>query len=117
MRKTVAALTLAIAGALAAPAHGHPQGHDGPSSITPLAARSLSDQVVKEMVQRKIVPESWLKVAASSTDLRVRNGEPEYVTVYRNEAVADPARRALYVIFSAYGQYLAANHTPPEAAR
>jgi hypothetical protein len=111
MRTIVATLVCLLAGSFAAPAFGHPEGHDEPSYVTPLTAKSLSDQVVKQMVERKIVPESWLKAAAKSPDVRVRNGEPEYVTVYRNAAIADPAKQTLYVIFSVYGQYLGASHT------
>lgn len=113
MKKLTFALGLVVSAALPMPAAAHPNhDHDTPQTpITGEQARSQSKAVVAKMAQMKIVPESWLAIEPETSELRTRDGSDEWVTVFKNPAIADTEKRVLYVVFSDVGEYIAANFT------
>lgn len=115
MKTLLFTLALVVTAALPMPAAAHPNhDHDQETPQTPITgeqARSQSKAVIAKMAQMKIVPESWLAIEPATSELRTRDGSDEWVTVFKNPAIADTEKRVLYVVFSDVGEYIAANYT------
>ena len=75
------------------------------------AASTAAQGVIGTMITRRVVAPSWRGLPAVRTELQTRGNTRRWVVTFRNDRVADRARRTLYVIFSESGDYLAANHT------
>jgi hypothetical protein len=104
------ALVLAFA-LIAFPAAAHP-GHDMDAELSPRQlANSSAMYTVNTMVARGILDESWRGAEPVSLELRDRNRASEWVATFRNNAIANPAQRTLYVIMTPMGEYIAANYT------
>jgi hypothetical protein len=104
-------LALAVTFAAATPAGAHPD-HDMYMQENPrLMALGSASYVVEQMVEREAIPESWRGIEPSSALLRQRNGATEWVVTFRNEAIANPNQRTLYVMLTQTGVYIAANYT------
>lgn len=89
---------------------GHGEGH----SYTPVdqeTATANAVKIVAALVERKKLEESWAFVKASSVEKRTFNDNPEWVAVFVNDKIADPAKQKLYIFLTLGGDYIAANHT------
>lgn len=107
-----AVLALGLA-APAFPAFAHPGGHEEDEvTVGRAEAERKAKAVVGTMVTRGILDAGWNAIAPASADLKEgRTGGIEWVVVFKNPKVTDPAKQTLYVFLSASGIYLAANHT------
>jgi hypothetical protein len=104
-------LAIALAFFVAAPALAHPE-HDMVEQENPrLLALNSASYVVGRMIERNAIPASWASIEPTSALLRQRNGADEWVVTFRNDAIANPAERTLYVMLTYSGVYIAANYT------
>jgi hypothetical protein len=104
-------LAIAFATASAAPVFAHPD-HDMVEPENPRqVALTSADHIVDRLIERGAVDASWGTVQPSDALLRQRNGANEWVVTFRNDAMANPDQRVLYVMLSYSGVYLAANYT------
>ena len=93
-----------------APAIAHPEDEmAGRYERAPSTAELANEAVVKLVAQSKL-PTSWTKARAVKTATRTRKGAEQYVVTFRNDAIRQPAKRMLYVIISADGKFVSANH-------
>lgn len=106
------ALIVALALGAAAPAVAHPEGH-GPQVMTvdKSVAEARAKSVVRTLIDRDTVEASWATINPTSAQLRAGRDGLEWVVLFENPKVRDPAKRKLYVFLTADGGYLAANHT------
>ena len=88
--------------------HGHGHAHAAVSQEQAVANATL---LVQELVEQGHVENSWLPVQAESSEQKVFEGAPEWVVVFKNEAVADTAEQTLYVFLTMAGEIIAANYT------
>lgn len=98
--------------AVAGGAHDHGHGHS--HSNTPVnqeTAKTNAIKIVASFTQRKKLDGSWSSVAASSVEKKVFKGNPEWVVVFVNDKISDPAKKKLYVFLTLDGDYIAANHS------
>ncbi len=104
-------IAVALACASATPAFAHPDHDefvvDDPRGV---AIESATD-VKGRLIERGAIPASWGAIEANGATVRQRGGANEWVVTFRNDAVADPSQRVLYVMLSYSGVYIAANFT------
>jgi hypothetical protein len=109
MRVLFAAVALALSAM--SPAYAHPD-HDMFQSENPrLMAVTSAMSVVDRLVERGAVDASWRGREPISANLRQRNDATEWVVAFRNDAIANPDQRTLYVMLTQGGVYLAANYS------
>jgi len=93
---------------------GHDHGHGHSHSQTPAnqeTATANATKVVAAFVNRNKLDKSWASVKASSAEKKVFKGRPEWVIVFVNKKITDPAKQKLYVFLTLGGDYIAANHS------
>jgi hypothetical protein len=110
MRRWFFILTL-FASALASPVLAHPEDEDWRMRNPQVMAMTNADFIVQRLIRSSVIDPSWSGITPSSAQTRQRNGAYEWVVIYRNPTVADPAQRVLYVMLSMSGDYIAANYT------
>jgi len=94
----------------AAPAVAHPEDEmAGRYQRAPSTAELAREAVIKLVSQSKLAT-SWTKARAVNTSTRTRKGAEQYVVTFRNDAIRHPAKRMLYVIMTADGRFVSANH-------
>ena len=106
-------LAAALAAVFAAPALAHPD-HDAPgrplSDGAEVSAKART--MIDTMIERKVLDASWRGATPRKVEYRTPNGRsPEWVVTFANPKATDTTKRALYVMFNPWGDYLAANHT------
>lgn len=110
MRNFLTCLAGATFALSAAPANAHPEDEmAGRYERAPSTAELANEAVVKLVAQSKLAT-SWTKARAVKTVTRTRKGAEQYVVTFRNDAIRQPAKRMLYVIISADGKFVSANH-------
>lgn len=92
--------TSAIAGS------GH--SHD---PITKEQASAMAAKKRDQLVQSGKLDKNWNGVAVSAVEQKTFAKGPEWVVTFRNDAIADPAQRTLYIFYALDGHYLASNFT------
>jgi hypothetical protein len=88
--------------AFAGPGHSH-------APVTQEVAAKMAAKKRDQLVQSGKLDKSWSGVAASSIEQKTFAKGPEWVITFRNDTVADQAKRTLYVFYSLDGHYLASN--------
>ncbi len=111
MMKRIALLALALLLAAPVSAIAHPEDEMFVQRNPQLMAASSADYVVETMITRGVIEASWRNLSPGSVVQRQRNGATEWVVTYRNDAIANPAQRTLYVMLTPAGDYIAANYT------
>ncbi len=94
----------ATATVLAGPGHSH----------APVAKEAVAGMAVEkrdQLVKSGKLDKSWSGVAISNIEQKAYAKGPEWVVTFRNDAVADPAKRTLYMFYALDGHYLASNFT------
>jgi Family of unknown function (DUF6488) len=86
--------------------HGHSHAHTPVNQVT---AKANATKIVVALTQRKKLDESWASITASSVEKKVFKGNPEWVVIFNNDKIADPAKQKLYVFLTLGGDYIAAN--------
>ena len=95
-------LTMISATAFAGAGHSH-------APVTKEAVAGMAAEKRDQLVQSGKLDKVWSGVAVSSTEQKTFAKGPEWVVTFRNNAVADPAKRTLYMFYSLDGHYLASN--------
>lgn len=102
----IVSLFIAAMPAYAGSGHGH--SHD---AITQDAAMEMATKKLEELVAAGKLDKSWSGVAAKGAEQKAFAKGPEWVVTFVNPAVADEAKRTLYIFYALDGHYLAANFT------
>ncbi|CAA7611929.1 DUF6488 family protein [Magnetospirillum sp. UT-4] len=76
-------------------------------AATPAAAMDVKTRLIQEGK----IDFTWAMVEPAKADQIDNNGEKEWLVAFHTPAVADPAKRTLYIFFTIEGMYLAANYT------
>ncbi len=96
--------------AVAGSGHDHGHSHAQAPASKETAERNAEKSISSLVVSGKI-DKTWESAIASSSEKKDYNGRSEWVVVFINEKIADPARKKLYVFLTLAGEYIAANHT------
>lgn len=91
---------------------GHDHGHSheqAPASKD--AAEKNSEKAIASLVTTGEIDKTWESVTASSSEKKDYSGRSEWVVIFINEKIADPAKKKIYVFLTLGGEYIAANHT------
>ena len=94
--------TMASTAAFAGPGHSH----------APVTQEAVAEMAVKkrdQLVSAKKLDRSWSGAAVSGIEQKTFAKGPEWVISFRNDVVADQARRTLYMFYALDGHFLAAN--------
>lgn len=110
MRKlfaSVAAISVALtsSAAVAHPGNLFDEEYERAPTIPELA----KDAIYKLISQSKL-PASWASAKFVSSTERTTAGAKQLVLVFRNDAIRIPATKSLYVVMTAGGQFVSANH-------
>lgn len=95
-------LTMISTAVFAGPGHSH-------EPVSKEVAAGMAAEKRDQLVQSGKLDKVWSGVAVSSTEQKTFAKGPEWVITFRNNAVADPAKRTLYLFYSLDGHYLASN--------
>ena len=109
MRFALVALA-AAAGSLTVPAIAHPGGHDDQYRSERRPITEIAQESVVKLVTQATLPASWSKAKVVKSELRTRAGAQQWVVTFQNLAERNRAKRLLYVIMSADGRFVSANH-------
>ncbi|MDH3979042.1 MAG: DUF6488 family protein [Gammaproteobacteria bacterium] len=101
-------LSLCSATAMAGSGHDHGHSHEPVNQET---AETNATKIIAVLVKKEKLQESWASTTASSVEKRVFKGTPEWVAVFVNDKITDPAKQKLYIFMTLGGDYLAANFT------
>ncbi len=92
--------------------HDHGEAHDHAlPAITGEKATQNALQLIQRLVKKEKLANSWLQAKAIKTEKKTYKKGPEWVVLYRNEAIKDVKKQNLFVFYSLTGQYIAANHS------
>lgn len=112
VRTIFLALAIALLPGFALAGGDHSNGHShshGP--IDAPAAKKSARKNVSRLIDKGKVPASWKKIEASSAEKKMFGKKEEWVVVFRNDKVEDPAKQTLYIFLGLDGTYIAANYT------
>lgn len=93
--------------------------HDGEEHAAH-AARPLLDSrgasesaqhVIAQGIERNMLPVSWGNVTSESAEKKMGKEKYEWVVIFNNKSIEDPAEQTLYVFLTLDGRYIAANFT------
>ena len=91
---------------------GHNHGHShAQQPANQEAAEKSASMAVASLVAGGSVDKSWSSISANSSEKKDFNGRVEWVVVFVNEEITDPAKQKLYVFLTLSGEYIAANYT------
>ncbi len=90
--------------------HGHGHSHSN-IAVNQVTAKANATKIVAALTQRKKLDESWASTTASSVEKKVFKGNPEWVVIFNNDKITDPAKQKLYVFLTLGGDYIAANYS------
>ena len=88
----------------------HGSGHSN-TPVNQEVATTNATRIVAALVERDKLDKSWASMTASSVEKKTFNENPEWVAVFINNEITDPAKRMFYVFLTLGGDYIAANHT------
>ncbi len=89
---------------------GHDHGHSH-APVNQETAETNATEIVAVLVKKEKLDESWASVTASSVEEKTFNGNPEWVVLFVNDKITDPAKQKLYIFLTSGGDYIAANYT------
>jgi uncharacterized protein DUF6488 len=101
-------LSLFTLSAMAGSDHDHGHSHTPADQAT---ATTNATKVVVALANKNKLDKSWASIIASSVEKKVYNGTPEWVAVFVNDKITDPAKRKLFVFLTLNGEYIATNFT------
>ena len=104
------ALLLSLSTFLALAGTGHDHGHShGP--VDQETAKIMATAAVVDLAKSEKLDASWAAITASSVEQKVFKNSPEWIVIFVNDEISDPAKRKLYVFLTLGGDYIAANYT------
>lgn len=89
---------------------GHDHGHSH-AAVDKATAKANATKIVAALAKRNKLDASWSSTTASSVEEKVFKGNPEWVIVFNNDKITDPAKNTLYVFLTLGGDYIAANYS------
>ena len=89
---------------------GHDHGHSH-APVNQATATTFATKVIVSLANRDKLDKSWTSITASSVEKEAYNGKEEWVAVFVNEKITDPAKQKLYIFLTLSGDYIAANYT------
>ena len=93
-----------------ASALAHPEDDfGGRYERAPSRAELAQEAVIKLVAQAKL-PASWTNASVTSSTSRTKKGVEQFVVKFENSKIKQPAKRFLYVILTADGKFVSANH-------
>lgn len=90
--------------------HGHGHSHSN-TAVNQETAKVNATKIVVSLANRKKLDNSWATVKANSVEKKEFKGNPEWVVVFVNDEITDPAKKTLYVFLTLGGDYIAANYS------
>ena len=81
-------------------------------SHAPVTKEAVSEMALKkrdQLLKNGKLDKSWSDVAVGTVEQKTFKKKPEWVVTFRNETVADEAKRTLYMFYALDGHYLASN--------
>lgn len=109
MRLALVAFAVA-AGSFTAPATAHPGGHADEYRPQRRPITEIAQESVVKLVTQAKLPATWSNAKVVKSELRTRGGAQQWVVTFQNLAERNRAKRMLYVIMSADGTFISANH-------
>ncbi len=97
-------LTVISTVAFAGPGHSH-------APVTKEAVVEMAAKKRDQLVSTEKLDKSWSGVAVSGVEQKTFTKGLEWVITIRNDAVADQAKRTLYMFYALDGHFMAANFT------
>jgi len=95
---------------LAGSGHDHGHSHDQ-TPVTQDQVKVNAAKFVSGLVEKKSLETSWASIKPKSIEEKVFKGQKEWVAVFVNNKISDPAKRTLYIFMTLGGKYIAANYT------
>ena len=89
---------------------GHDHGHSH-APVNQEAAETNATAIVAALVNKEKLEARWASITASSVEQKTFDGNPEWVVVFVNDKITDPAKQKLYIFLTSGGDYIAANYT------
>ena len=105
MRNLLVAVVLGLTmstTAFAGPGHSH----------APVTKEAVSEMALKkrdQLIKNGKLDKSWSAAPVGSVEQKTFKKKPEWVITFRNDTVADEAKRTLYMFYALDGHYLASN--------
>ncbi len=100
----VLGLTIFSTAAFSGSGHSH-------APVTKEAVAEMAAKKRDQLVSTEKLDKNWSGVAVSSIEQKTFAKGPEWVITFRNDAIADPTKRTLYMFYALDGHFMAANFT------
>ena len=89
---------------------GHDHGYTS-SPITQSQAEEIATKKISALAENGKIDESWKSIKATKSEKKKFDDNMEWVVIFNNNNVSDPAKQTLYLFLSVRGEYLATNYT------
>ena len=89
-------------------------GHDHSHSAAPVSqgeAKVIATKMIAGLAAKNKIEKSWKSVKAAQVEKKTFKDDTEWVVIFNNSEISDPAKRKLYVFLTLDGEYIAANYT------
>lgn len=70
-----------------------------------------ASSVVKSLAKQGKIDTSWAGLKEKNVEQKKFNEQLEWVVSYNNKEIQDASKQTLYLFFTLYGEYLAANYS------
>lgn len=110
MRTLLIGLVSLTAALSSVPALAHPEDDFGSRYERAPTRTELAQEAVVKLVSQAKLPASWTGALVTSSTSRTKNGVEQFVVKFENNKIKQPAKRFLYVISTADGKFVSANH-------
>jgi len=108
----LALIALASVVTFAAPAFAHPED-EGMFQETRRPVVSFAREAIIRLITQSRLPASWTSATVvTGPDIRTVNGRQQWLYVFENSAIRNPAQRRLNVLMSPDGTFISANFRP-----
>ncbi|MEN8180006.1 MAG: DUF6488 family protein [Pseudomonadota bacterium] len=106
----ILSLTLYLFSLVAMAGSGHDHGHSH-DPVSQSQAVEIATKNVSRLADKNKIDKSWKAIKATKSEKKDFGGHMEWVVVFNNENISDPAKQSLYIFLGLGGEYIAANHT------
>lgn len=88
--------------------HGPAKAQEKVSSIE---VTKKASSIVESLAKQGTIPTSWVGLKENKVEQKKFNQQLEWVVSYKNKEIQDASKQTLYLFFTLYGEYLAANYS------
>ncbi len=85
--------------------------HSSPNPVSQSQAEAIALDSVSKLAEKGKIDGSWKSIKVSKSEKKEFGGHMEWMIIFVDKKIADPAQQTLYVFLSLGGEYLAANYT------